>query len=145
MSSSITIPAPASAMEFDHRRCRQSSKTTAGSSLSSYSSSPNTPEPVVNSTSSRSAQKQKMAHVRRPSLMSSAFCQQECTTINIADNPEGPPRLISYLSSSQGFAWNPELFLPSYVDFEYTPLEQRRDQVVDICLSDEDVKKILPQ
>jgi len=52
---------------------------------------------------------------------------------------------ISYLSSSQGFAWNPELFLPSYVDHNYTPLEQRRDHVVDICLSDEDIKKILPQ
>ena len=52
---------------------------------------------------------------------------------------------ISYLSSSQGFAWNPELFLPSYVDFDYTPLEHRRDHVVDIRLTDEDVKKILPQ
>ncbi len=52
---------------------------------------------------------------------------------------------ISYLSSSQGFAWNPELFLPSYVDFEYTPLEHRRDQVVEIFLSDEDIKRILPQ
>jgi len=96
----------------------------------------------------------------------SAFSQQECTTINISHDPDGPPRLvspppvpyksytprtltpdvqISYLSSSQGFAWNPELFLPSYVDVEYTPLEHCREQVIEIFLSDEDIKKILPQ
>ncbi|KAK0649407.1 hypothetical protein B0T16DRAFT_130729 [Cercophora newfieldiana] len=149
MSSSITIPAPtaASALDYDHCHRRQSSKSTNGSSSSSssYSSSPTTPEVKSSSTSSRSAQKRKMVHARRPSLLSSAFAKEEYTTINIADDPEGPPRLISYLSSSQGFAWNPELFLPSYVDFEYTPLEYRQERVVEICLSDEDIKKILPQ
>jgi len=29
-----------------------------------------------------------------PRCIGSAFCQQECTTINIADDPEGPPRLV---------------------------------------------------
>ncbi|KAK0725413.1 hypothetical protein B0H67DRAFT_481132 [Lasiosphaeris hirsuta] len=127
------------------RHHRQSSKAAVGSSSSSssYSSSPSPPSPSAKSPSS--AQKQKMLHARRPSLLSTAFAKEECTTINIADDPDGPPRLISYLSSSQGFAWNPELFLPSYVDFEYTPLEHRRDQVHEICLSDEDVKKILPR
>ena len=145
MSSSITIPAPASATgDYDHRQ-RSSSKADVGSTPSSYSSSPSSPESAGKTLSSRAAQKKKMVHRRRPSLLSTAFCQQECTTINIADDPEGPPRLISYLSSSQGFAWNPELFLPSYVDFEYTPLEHRRDRVVDIFLTDEDIKKILPQ
>jgi hypothetical protein len=83
-------------------------------------------------------------HQRRPSLLSTAFCQDECTVINIGD-PDGPPRLISYLSSSQGFAWNPEIFLPSYVDCEYTPLENRREPVHEIRLSDEEVRNMLPQ
>ncbi|KAK0611519.1 hypothetical protein B0T14DRAFT_439657 [Immersiella caudata] len=134
-------------MEYDRSHRRQASKAADGSSSSSssYSSSPNTSEIKTGSPSSRATQKGKMVHARRPSLLSSAFAKEEYTTINIANDPEGPPRLISYLSSSQGFAWNPELFLPSYVDFEYTPLEHRRDQVVEICLSDEDIKKILPQ
>ncbi len=52
---------------------------------------------------------------------------------------------ISYLSSSQGFLWNPEVFIPSYMDYEYTPLEHRREPVIEIVLSDEEVKKMLPQ
>jgi len=85
-----------------------------------------------------------MTHHRRPSLLSSAFAKDESTVINIGD-PDGPPRLISYLSSSQGFTWNPELFLPSYVDCDYVPLENRREPVHEIRLSDEEVKNMLPQ
>ena len=53
-------------------------------------------------------------------------------------------RQISYLSSSQGFAWNPEIFLPSSVDYDYIPLEHRHEPVHEILLSDEDIKKMLP-
>lgn len=84
-----------------------------------------------------------MLHQRRPSLLSTAFSQDECTVINIGD-PDGPPRLISYLASSQGFTWNPEIFLPSYLDYDYTPLEHRREPVHDIVLTDEESKKLLP-
>jgi hypothetical protein len=52
---------------------------------------------------------------------------------------------ISYLSSSQGFAWNPEIFLPSYVDHDYTPLENQREPVHEIKLTDEEVKAMLPE
>lgn len=31
------------------------------------------------------------------------------------DDPDEPPRLITYTKHSQGFAWNDELFLPSYL------------------------------
>lgn len=91
-----------------------------------------------------------------------ALSQQECTTINIGD--DGQPRLvsprssypaisivpantsqISYLSSGQGFVWNPEIFIPSYMDCEYTPLDHRREPVHEIVLSDDDIKKMLPQ
>ncbi|KAI1504103.1 hypothetical protein F5X99DRAFT_69407 [Biscogniauxia marginata] len=137
MSSTIAIPASRSAAT-----AYEQSPKDANSSSSSYSSSPQTP--ASNTTSpSRSSLKSKTAHQRRPSLLSSAFCKDECTVINIGD-PDGPPRLISYLASSQGFAWNPEIFLPSYVDCDYVPLENRREPVHEIRLSDEEIKRMLP-
>lgn len=145
MSSSMAIPTGPSAanMDYDHLHPRQPSKAAGGSSSSSsYSSSPSTPGPVTKSPT-HSAQKQKFLHQRRPSLLSPAISKQECTTINVGD--DGQPRLISYLSSSQGFAWNPEIFIPSYMDCEYVPLENRRDPVHEILLSDEEIKKMLPQ
>ncbi|KAJ0310991.1 hypothetical protein COL5a_008815 [Colletotrichum fioriniae] len=74
----------------------------------------------------------------------SALSKQESTVINIGE-PNGTPRLITYLSSSQGFAWNPEIFLPSYVDCDYTPLENRREPVHEIVLSDEEINNMFPQ
>ncbi|KAI1752992.1 hypothetical protein F4782DRAFT_108933 [Xylaria castorea] len=134
MSSTIAIPtsrSPATA-------CGKSSKGCASSS-SSFSSSPPTPA----STNSETPHKPKVMHHRRPSLLSSALSKEECTHVNVGD-PDGPPRLISYLASSQGFAWNPEMFLPSYLDLDYEPLENRREPVHEIRLSDEEIKNMLP-
>jgi len=64
--------------------------------------------------------------------------------INIGD-PDGPPRLITCVRSSQGFDWNPEIFLPSYVESDFESLERRRDPVHEIRLSDEEIKEMLPQ
>lgn len=76
-------------------------------------------------------------------MLSSALSKEECTHVNVGD-PDGPPRLISYLAWSQGFAWNPEMFLPSYLDVDYEPLENRREPVHEIRLSDEETKNMLP-
>ncbi|OAQ66179.1 hypothetical protein VFPPC_14302 [Pochonia chlamydosporia 170] len=135
MSSSITIPtvrSSASPSAF-----HPSSKALGSSSMSSYSSSPSHTSPSTSPSN-------KMLHTRRPSLLSSAISKQESTVINIGD-PDGPPRLISYLSSSQGFVWNPEIFLPSYVDCDYVPLENQREPVHEIVLSDEESRNLLPQ
>lgn len=141
MSSSIAIPAgPDNTMDYEHLHSRQPSKQSASSS-SSYSSSPSTPDPVAKAGLG-SAEAQRMMRQRRPSLLSPAISKQECTTINIGD--DGQPRLISYLASSQGFMWNPEIFLPSYLDCDYVPLEDRREPVHEILLSDEEIKKMLP-
>jgi len=51
---------------------------------------------------------------------------------------------VTYVSYAQGFIWNPEIFVPSYCDFDYVPLEQRRDPVIEIHVSDEDARRILP-
>ncbi|KAI0015828.1 hypothetical protein F4780DRAFT_40830 [Xylariomycetidae sp. FL0641] len=136
MSTTIAIPTyRASATKYEQ------SPKAATSSSSSYSSSPQTPE--SGKSSSPTSYRPKALHNRRPSLLSSAFSKEECTVINIGD-PEGPPRLISYLASSQGFAWNPEIFLPSHVDYDYVPLENRREPVHEIRLSDEEIKRMLP-
>ncbi|KAL6852959.1 hypothetical protein ACO1O0_007507 [Amphichorda felina] len=144
MSTSIAIP----------KAYMKAAKPMASSSGSSYSSSPP-------SSTASSPPRGSLLHSRRPSLLSSAISKQESTVINIGD-PDGPPRLVSiqaggkrrhtnlnsqitYLSSSQGFAWNPEIFLPSYVDCDYVPLENRRDPVHDILLTDEELQQMLPQ
>lgn len=175
MSSTIAIPAGRTSQNYG-----ESSKAGSSSSSSSYSTSPQTPALSKATPSTQSASRLYL-HQRRPSLLSmphqqygfpsssdtnisppgTAFCEDECTVINIGD-PDGPPRLvspcsisrlkvatdnghqISYLSSSQGFAWNPEIFLPSYIDCEYVPLENRREPVHEIRLSDAEAKKMLP-
>ncbi|KAF2969295.1 hypothetical protein GQX73_g4285 [Xylaria multiplex] len=71
----------------------------------------------------------------------SALSKEECTHINVGET-DGAIRLISYLASSQGFMWNPEMFLPSYLDLDYEPLENRREPVHEIRLSDEEIKNI---
>ncbi|KAI1099016.1 hypothetical protein F4804DRAFT_337641 [Jackrogersella minutella] len=137
-SSTIAIPAARSSVTAYN----QSPKAAGSSSSSSYSSSPQTPS-SSHASPEQSTRKMKSVHQRRQSLLSSAFCKDECTVINIGD-PDGAPRLISYLASSQGFAWNPELFVPSYVDCDYVPLENRREPVHEIRLSDEEIKAMLP-
>ncbi|KAF6825522.1 hypothetical protein CPLU01_10235 [Colletotrichum plurivorum] len=137
MSSSIAIPMTPSAATYGHHRQSAQVRGATSSSSSSYSSSPQASSPA-------SAQKQKAVHQRRPSLLSTALSKQESTVINIGD-PNGTPRLISYLSSSQGFAWNPEIFLPSYVDCDYVPLENQREPVIEIVLSDEEINNMFPQ
>ncbi|QPG94188.1 hypothetical protein C2857_005321 [Epichloe festucae Fl1] len=135
MSSSINIPAGRSSASSSAFHS-SSSKALASSSMSSYSSSPSNSSP---STSPNT----RVLHARRRSLLSTALSKQESTVINIGD-PDGPPRLISYLSSSQGFVWNPEIFLPSYVDCDYVPLENTREPVHEIVLSDEESRQMLP-
>ncbi|KAG5969610.1 hypothetical protein E4U58_001305 [Claviceps cyperi] len=134
MSSSITIPVVRSLASTS--TFHPSSKAAESPSMSSYSSSP--------SSSPSTSPGTRMLHSRRPSLLSTALSKQESTVINIGD-PDGPPRLISYLSSSQGFVWNPEIFLPSYVDCDYIPLENTREPVHEIVLSEEESREMLPQ
>ncbi|KOS18089.1 hypothetical protein ESCO_002806 [Escovopsis weberi] len=142
MSSSIKIPT-GSSKAGHHRHASKAAESSSGSSYSSSSSS-ECPSAASSSPSSNSKQKSEDSPTRRPRLLSSALSKEECTVINIG-SPDGPPRLISYLSSSQGFIWNPEIFLPSYVDCDYVPLENRRDPVHEIYLTDEEVQKMFPE
>ncbi|PSR97758.1 hypothetical protein BD289DRAFT_361804 [Coniella lustricola] len=131
--SSIQIPTKV----YETRQHCAKEHSPSSSSSSIYSSSPQTPSPV---STSKAAQKEEAVYERRPSLLSAAISKSEATTINIGD-PDGPPRLISYLSSSQGFAWNPEIFLPSYIDVDYVPLENRREPVIEITVTDDERRK----
>ncbi|CAG8954344.1 hypothetical protein HYFRA_00005968 [Hymenoscyphus fraxineus] len=138
MSSSIAIPS---------RTAAYGESSKAGS-VSSYSSSPQTPQSNsqrTNASSPTSASSStRYSHYRRPSLLSSSLSKQEHTVINVGD-PDGVPRLITCVRSSQGFDWNPEIFLPSYVECDFESLERKRDPVHEITLSDEEIKKMFPQ
>ncbi|KAL1310853.1 hypothetical protein AAFC00_001085 [Neodothiora populina] len=130
---------------------------SAASSSSSYSawdkpmhsSSPSTPT-CSSSSSSSSTPSSSMAlpstsryAERRPSLLSSSLSRSEYTVINVG-GPDGPPRLITCVKSSQGFDWNQDIFLPSYMDYE-SDLEHRPDPVREIVLTDEEAAAIFPQ
>lgn len=52
---------------------------------------------------------------------------------------------ISYVAAGQGFAWNPEMFLPSYVEVDFEPLQNRREPVVDIIVTEEECRKWLSE
>ncbi|KAF7532130.1 hypothetical protein G7054_g8258 [Neopestalotiopsis clavispora] len=140
MSSTIKIPTT--------RKMTQSAgSVSSSSSSSSYSMSPQKTPELAKATPSQSPMVPgalSYIHQRRPSLLSTSFSKEECTVINVGD-PDGPPRLISYLSSSQGFVWNPEIFLPSYLDIDTGSLEIKLDPVHEILLSDEEIRQMLPQ
>lgn len=136
MSSSITIPS-----RSGYGESSKAGGSSNSSSSSSYSTSPRTPQ---QSSSTSSSPKSCCGHDRRPSLLSTSLSKQEHTVINIGD-PDGPPRLITCVRSSQGFDWNPEIFLPSYVECDFESLERKRDPVHEILLSDEESQSLLPQ
>jgi len=136
MSSSITIPTRTAYGE-------SSKAATSSSSSSSYSVSPRSPQQQTTSSSTASP-RSRYGHDRRPSLLSSSLSKQEHTVINIGE-PDGTPRLITCVRSSQGFDWNPEIFLPSYVECDFESLERKRDPVHEIRLSDEEIKQMFPQ
>ena len=139
MSSSIAIPA---GVDATYKRAGKQNEVldAAGSSSSSFANSPMTPQSTKSSPVS--SEKKPMLHARRPSLLSAAISQQKAEVINIGE--EEAPRLISYLTSGQGYLWNPEIFLPSYIDVDYTPLENQREPVIDIRLSDEEIANMYP-
>ena len=87
-------------------------------------------------------------------------------------SPDEPPRLICYTKHSQGFTWNDELFLPSYLvgrryrgskarrrwgggydedemdvdDEDDVPFDEEVDRcpVADIFVTDEEAARMLP-
>merc|ERR1711964_55507 len=136
MSSSITIPTRTGYGE--------SNKAATSSSSSSSFSSPRTPQQQQQQSATPTSSTSKYRHDRRPSLLSSSLSKQEHTVINIGD-PDGVPRLITCVRSSQGYEWNPEIFLPSYVESNFESLERKRDPVHEIRLSDEEIKEMFPQ
>jgi hypothetical protein len=69
------------------------------------------------------------------------------------DASSSPPRLITYTKHSQGFTWNDELFLPSYLLGRYAGRGRRRHDgdfgeddvhVVDVFVTDEEAAAMMP-
>ncbi|KAH7382819.1 hypothetical protein BKA64DRAFT_712669 [Cadophora sp. MPI-SDFR-AT-0126] len=137
MSSSIAIPTRSGYGEGN--------KAATSSSSSSSFSSPRTPQQAQQQQAATPpSSSANYGHDRRRSLLSSSLSKQEHTVINIGD-PDGVPRLITCVRSSQGYEWNPEIFLPSYVESNFESLERKRDPVHEIRLSDEEIKEMFPQ
>ncbi|KAF2687804.1 hypothetical protein K458DRAFT_414874 [Lentithecium fluviatile CBS 122367] len=80
--------------------------------------------------------------LRRPSLMSASFSKAEHTVVNVGDSES--PRLITCVKASQGFHWNQEIFLPSYANYDFDNLENKRDPVQEIVVTDEEVANMFP-
>lgn len=99
-----------------------------------------------------------------PSLSPSMLSSSSYKSINLnshLNGPDTPPRLICYTKHSQGFTWNDELFLPSYMvgkryrknrrwdddDDDDDPMfdeEADRCPVMDIFVTDEEAKEMFP-
>lgn len=90
-----------------------------------------------------------------PSMLSSSSYK----SINLNshhDDPDEPPRLITYTKHSQGFTWNDELFLPSYMLGRYGRGGWRKKEydadfgdeehcpVADIFVTDEEAEAMMP-
>ncbi|EON65438.1 hypothetical protein W97_04676 [Coniosporium apollinis CBS 100218] len=134
MSSSIAIP--------KRRKQQAVSEAPSPSSSSSYSSSADSPR-TSQATSATSSPQTRYNHDRRPSLLSSSISKCEHMVINVG-HPDAP-RLITCVKSSQGFDWNQDLFLPSYIDHDSYDLEHKKDPIQDIVLTDEEAASFLPQ
>ncbi|KAH8635562.1 hypothetical protein IG631_10963 [Alternaria alternata] len=171
MSSSIAIPKrKGKGPAHDHRNSSSSSSFAAstgpstpnnynynfipspnrfsygsGGSPRSYGSS--TPSSSSSSLPSGSSPQTSASSMRRrESLMSETFSRQEHTVVNVGGDEEGEGglRLITCVKASQGFDWNQEMFLPSYIDYHFDDLERRQDPVQDIILTDEEVRNMFP-
>ncbi|KAG9773792.1 hypothetical protein ABEF93_001689 [Exophiala dermatitidis] len=89
-----------------------------------------------------------------PSMLSSSSYK----SINLNsrfDDPDEPPRLITYTKHSQGFTWNDELFLPSYMLGRYGDRGRKRQYdgdfgeqdycpVAEIFVTDEEAEAMMP-
>ncbi|KAG8623463.1 hypothetical protein KVT40_008439 [Elsinoe batatas] len=162
MSSSIAIPKRrrprnssygGSSIASSSSSAAASSSDSASSSFASYSAahSPRTPSAASPSMAapsptmpSSSDSKKSRDWTRRPSLLGTSLSHSEYTVVNVA-GPDGPPRLVTCVKSSQGFDWNQDIFLPSYVDYDSSDLELKPDPVKDIILTDEEAEALLPK
>ncbi|KIW69735.1 hypothetical protein PV04_05593 [Phialophora macrospora] len=89
-----------------------------------------------------------------PSMLSSSSYK----SINLNahhDDPDEPPRLITYTKHSQGFTWNDELFLPSYMLGRYGERGRKKQYdgdfgdedhcpVAEIFVTDEEAQAMMP-
>ncbi|KEQ72100.1 hypothetical protein M436DRAFT_49761 [Aureobasidium namibiae CBS 147.97] len=150
MSSSIAIPKRKQAV-FSGSGFASASSSSSASPHPSWANSAASPSFSPSSLASSSASlsssstPSSMARYaeRRPSLLGDSLSKSEYTVVNIG-GPEHP-RLITCIKTSQGFDWNQDIFLPSYLDYDSSDLEHRPDPVQEIILTDEEAAAILPK
>lgn len=131
---------------------------------------PTVSTPIDNIDTSQRKDKQKVAGYPAPSATSPVFGQSSSPlgpsmlasglykSINLNslhDDPDEPPRLITYTKHSQGFTWNDELFLPSYMLGRYGDRGRKKQYdgdfgdeehcpVAEIFITDEEAEAMMP-
>ncbi|THV80561.1 hypothetical protein D6D29_06055 [Aureobasidium pullulans] len=144
MSSSIAIPKRKQPSTDSSGFASSSSSSPYPSWANNASFSPSSLASTSASPSSASTPSSMARYAeRRPSLLGDSLSKSEYTVVNIG-GPEAP-RLITCIKTSQGFDWNQEIFLPSYLDYDSTGLEHRPDPVHNIHLTDEEAAAIFPK
>ncbi|KIW11637.1 hypothetical protein PV08_10939 [Exophiala spinifera] len=89
-----------------------------------------------------------------PSMLASGL-YKSINLNSLHDDPDEPPRLITYTKHSQGFTWNDELFLPSYMLGRYGDRGRKKQYdgdfgdeehcpVAEIFITDEEAEAMIP-
>ncbi|KAK4996896.1 hypothetical protein LTR66_003600 [Elasticomyces elasticus] len=144
MSSSIAIPKRKQPVYAAAAPSYPSSSSSSSFYASdSPSSSPPTPDAASPAVDAAAAAASGRMYDGRRSLLGSSLSKAEHTVINVGHSDM--PRLITCVKSSQGFEWNQELFLPSYIEYDAASLELKQDPIEDITLTEEEVAAMLPQ
>ena len=96
-----------------------------------------------------------------PSMASSTSYRSINLNSDFGGDPGSPPHLITYTKTGQGFTWNEELFLPSYMMGRYEAGGSRRRrrryededmpagdeeavEIAEIFISDEEARDMMP-
>ncbi|KAM0704312.1 hypothetical protein Q7P35_008545 [Cladosporium inversicolor] len=150
MSSSIPIPSSRNKQPV-HAHARNGSTSASSYSYhatpgSSYASSaaysPSSFNASPASLGKGKGKEKEVVQPRRASLLGSSLSKSEHTVVDLGHG--GTPRLVSCVKRGQGFDWNQELFLPSYVDYDSQDLECKQDPVQDIVLTEEEIAAMFP-
>ncbi|KAF2197525.1 hypothetical protein GQ43DRAFT_444187 [Delitschia confertaspora ATCC 74209] len=137
---STSIPIPRRKKPHDHHHPSAMTPTSASSYGSSFASGAGLSSGSSGTTMDEV--ERKGLRDRKQSLLGSSLSKTEHTVINVGT--KDCPRLITCVKTSQGFDWNQEIFLPSYIDHSSDDLERRQDPIEDIIVTDEEMATMFP-
>ncbi|CAK7244941.1 MAG: hypothetical protein STHCBS139747_006507 [Sporothrix thermara] len=149
MSSSINIPTATSSgtarsgNKPHHRHHLRSMDATMGSPGTPTSSEMTPSSSSTSSTSSSAASPASSSmYSATPSRISKS---NKGKGVALQSAPAPPTVMEQRMQSHYRRPSLLEIFIPSYVDCDYTPLENRREPIHEIFLSDEEIEQMFPK